>query len=111
MGAGAYWRPASGAISDTYGQRRMAVLSRSINRQSGKMELTPAWLSRDMMTPSPRSGHGIVFVLAAGEFTGQANDVDGGLYSWQDRVNTRFPPSYMRSMQKPGKNCIRVENR
>jgi len=40
---------------------------------------------------APVVANGIVFVLAAGEFTGQANDVDGGLYSWQDRVKHSIP--------------------
>jgi outer membrane protein assembly factor BamB len=32
-----------------------------------------------------------VFVLAAGEFTGQTNDVEGGLYSAQDRIKRSVP--------------------
>ena len=35
--------------------------------------------------------NGVVYVLAADEFTGQANDVDGGLYSWQERVKRSIP--------------------
>jgi len=68
------------------------VIAFKLTDKSGKMELTPAWLSRDMMTAEPPVvANGIVFVLAAGEFTGQANDVDGGLYSWQDRVKHSIP--------------------
>jgi outer membrane protein assembly factor BamB len=56
------------------------------------MELTPAWLSRDMMTAEPPViANGIVFVLAAGEFTLQANDEEGGLYSSEDRVKHSIP--------------------
>ena len=58
------------------------VIALKLTDAGGKMELTPAWLSRDMMTAEPPVvANGVVFVLAAGEFTGQANDEDGGLYS------------------------------
>ena len=56
------------------------------------MELTPAWLSRDMMSAEPPVvANGVVFVLAAGEFTGQTNDVDGGLYSSEERIKRSIP--------------------
>ncbi|MHB1865828.1 MAG: outer membrane protein assembly factor BamB family protein [Candidatus Saccharimonadales bacterium] len=68
------------------------VIAMKLTDKGGKMELTPAWLSRDMMTAEPPVvANGVVFVLAAGEFTGQANDVDGGLYSWQERVKRSIP--------------------
>ncbi len=68
------------------------VIAMKLTDNSGKMELTPAWLSRDMVTAEPPVvANGVVFVLAAGEFTGQANDVDGGLYSWQERVKRSIP--------------------
>jgi outer membrane protein assembly factor BamB len=68
------------------------VIAMKLTENGGKMELTPAWLSRDMMTAEPPVvANGVVFVLAAGEFTGQANDIDGGLYSWQERVKRSIP--------------------
>jgi outer membrane protein assembly factor BamB len=68
------------------------VIAFKLTDAGGKMELTPAWLSRDMMSAEPPVvANGVVFVLAAGEFTGQANDVEGGLYSWQDRVKRSIP--------------------
>ncbi len=68
------------------------VIAMRLTDTNGKLELIPAWLSRDMMTAEPPVvANGVVFVLAAGEFTGQANDVDGGLYSWQDRVKRSIP--------------------
>jgi len=33
----------------------------------------------------------VVFVLASGEFTGQANDADGGLYTFEDRIKRSVP--------------------
>jgi outer membrane protein assembly factor BamB len=35
--------------------------------------------------------NGVVFVLAAGEFTGQANDAVGGLFSAADRIQRSVP--------------------
>jgi outer membrane protein assembly factor BamB len=68
------------------------VIALKLTDTSGKMELTPAWLSRDMMSAEPPVvANGVVFVLAAGEFTAQANDVEGGLFSWQERVKRSIP--------------------
>ena len=39
----------------------------------------------------PVISNGVVFVLAAGEFTGQANDDVGGLFSAQDRIQRSVP--------------------
>jgi outer membrane protein assembly factor BamB len=68
------------------------VVAFKLTDEAGKMELTPAWLSRDMMTAEPPVvANGVVFVLAAGEFTAQANDADGGLYSSEDRIKRSIP--------------------
>jgi len=68
------------------------VIALKVTETGGKTELTPAWLSRDMMTAEPPVvANGVVFVLAAGEFTGQANDEDGGLYSAEDRIKHSIP--------------------
>ena len=68
------------------------VIAFKLTDAGGKMELTPAWLSRDMMTAEPPVvANGVVFVLAAGEFTGQTNDVDGGLYSSEERIKRSIP--------------------
>ncbi len=68
------------------------VIALRLTDTNGKLELIPAWLSHDMMSAEPPVvSNGVVFVLAAGEFTGQANDVDGGLYSWQERVKRSIP--------------------
>jgi outer membrane protein assembly factor BamB len=68
------------------------VIALKLTDAGGKMELTPAWLSRDMMSAEPPVvANGVVFVLAAGEFTGQTNDVDGGLYSSEERIKRSIP--------------------
>jgi outer membrane protein assembly factor BamB len=76
-----------------YGQTpNGGVAAFKLTDASGKMELTPAWLSRDMMTAEPPVvANGVVYVLAAGEFTLQANDLEGGLYSAEDRIKHSIP--------------------
>lgn len=68
------------------------VIAMKLTDAGGKIELTPAWVSRDIMSAEPPVvANGVVFVLAAGEFTAQANDEDGGLYTWQDRIKHSIP--------------------
>ena len=68
------------------------VIALKLTDAGGKIELAPAWLSRDMMSAEPPVvANGIVFVLAAGEFTAQANDEDGGLYSYEQRIQHSIP--------------------
>jgi outer membrane protein assembly factor BamB len=68
------------------------VIALKLTSAGGKMELTPAWVSRDMISAEPPVvANGVVFVLAAGEFTAQANDTDGGLYSYQQRIKLSIP--------------------
>ena len=68
------------------------IIALKLKDTAGKMELAPAWLSRDMMSAEPPVvANGVVFVLAAGEFTGQTNDVDGGLYSSEERIKQSIP--------------------
>ena len=68
------------------------VIAMKVVEKDGKAELMPTWRSVDMMTSEPAAvQNGIVFVLAAGEFTGQANDTVGGLYSAQERIARSVP--------------------
>jgi outer membrane protein assembly factor BamB len=68
------------------------VIALKLTDAGGKMELAPAWLSRDMMSAEPPVvANGVVFVLAAGEFTAQANDDDGGLFSYEQRIKNSIP--------------------
>jgi outer membrane protein assembly factor BamB len=68
------------------------IIALKLKEKAGKIELEPAWLSRDMVTSEPPViANGVVFVLAGGEFTGQANDKDGGLFSAQERIERSVP--------------------
>jgi outer membrane protein assembly factor BamB len=68
------------------------IIALKVTETAGKTELTPAWVSRDMMSAEPPVvANGVVYVLAAGEFTAQANDEDGGLYSFEERVKRSIP--------------------
>jgi outer membrane protein assembly factor BamB len=88
-----------------------SVIALRLTDKGGKLKLTPAWLSRDMMTAEPPVvANGVVFVLASGEFTGQANDVDGGLYSWQERVKRSIPARLYALDAETGKVLYSSEN-
>jgi len=68
------------------------VIAMKLTDKNGKLSLAPIWLSRDMMTAEPPViANGVVYVLAAGEFAGQADDINGGLFSWKDRVKRSIP--------------------
>ena len=68
------------------------VIALKLTRTGEKLELTPTWVSRDMVSAAPPVvANGVVFVLASGEFTGQANDADGGLYTFEDRIKRSVP--------------------
>lgn len=68
------------------------ILAFKLDERAGKPVLAPAWQSRDMMTAEPPViANGVVFALAGGEFTGQANDIDGGLFSAEERIQRSVP--------------------
>jgi hypothetical protein len=68
------------------------IIALKLKEKAGKTELEPAWSSLDMMTSEPPViANGVVFVLAGGEFTGQANDTVGGLYSAEERIQRSVP--------------------
>ena len=63
-----------------------------IEDRNGQLELVPAWLSRNMVTAeTPAVTNGVVFAVAAGEFTLQARDSTGSLVSAADRVAKSVP--------------------
>lgn len=80
-------------IPITYGATpHGGIIALKLKERDGKPELDPAWLSSDMITAEPPVvSNGVVFVLAGGEFTGQANDDVGGLYSAQERIQRSVP--------------------
>jgi outer membrane protein assembly factor BamB len=68
------------------------IIALKLKSQDGKLLLEPAWKSRNMMTSEPPViVNGVVFVLAAGEYTGQANDAVGGLFSAEERIQHSVP--------------------
>ena len=68
------------------------LIALKLEDKGGNPELVPAWMSRDMLTAEPPVIiNGVVFTLAGGEFTGQANDVEGGLFSSEERIKRSVP--------------------
>ena len=68
------------------------IIALKLTEKNGNPQLEPAWMSRDMITAEPPViVNGVVFVLAGGEFTGQANDEVGGLFSAQERIQRSVP--------------------
>jgi outer membrane protein assembly factor BamB len=68
------------------------VIALKLEDKAGKLELIPSWLSRDMNTAeTPVIANHMVFVLASGEFTAQASDTQGGLYTAEDRIKRSIP--------------------
>ncbi len=84
------------------------ILAFQVQESGGRTILAPAWQSRDMVTAEPPVvANGVVFALAGGEFTGQTNDVEGGLFSRGAKnptVSSRR--SSMRWMRSRAKSCI-----
>ena len=87
------------------------IIAMKLEDKSGKLELVPAWQSRDMVTAEPPVvANGIVFTLAGGEFTGQANDQDGGLYSAKQRIEKSLPAKLFLLDAKTGKELYSSGN-
>jgi outer membrane protein assembly factor BamB len=68
------------------------IVTFKVEEKNGRTMLVPAWESRDMITAEPPViANGVVFALAGGEFTGQANDTEGGLFSAEQRIQRSVP--------------------
>ena len=68
------------------------ILAFQVQESGGRPVLVPTWQSRDMVTAEPPVvANGVVFALAGGEFTGQANDAEGGLFSAEQRIQRSVP--------------------
>jgi outer membrane protein assembly factor BamB len=68
------------------------ILAFKVETKNGRPILLPAWQSRDMVTAEPPVvANGVVFALAGGEFTGQANDAEGGLFTAEQRIQRSIP--------------------
>ncbi|WP_213804047.1 PQQ-binding-like beta-propeller repeat protein [Granulicella sp. dw_53] len=80
------------------------VIAMKLEDKGGKLALEPAWQSRDMITAEPPViANGVVFALAGGEFTGQANDTEGGLFSSEQRIQKSVPAKLFLLDAKTGK--------
>ena len=68
------------------------IIALKLVEKAGKPEFAPAWMSRDMLTAEPPVViNGVVLTLAGGENTLQANDVQGGLLSSEERIKRSEP--------------------
>ena len=71
------------------------ILAFQVQESGGRPVLVPTWQSRDMVTAEPPVvANGVVFALAGGEFTGQANDAEGGLFSAEQRIQRSVPAKF-----------------
>jgi outer membrane protein assembly factor BamB len=94
-----YLAPVGGALNPavkfptTYGAiPDGATIAFKVQDVNGKTEMVPAWVSVDMVTAeTPVIANGVVFALAAGEFTGQGHDGGTGLWTAQERVARSTP--------------------
>jgi len=108
-GSLASWQDAQGArwvLAPIWGPRHSAfvfpinngetndgsVAAFKVEDRNGTPVLSPAWISRNMVTPTPPAiVNGIVFALSSGEWVRQANDRDGTLYEGDVRVQKSVP--------------------
>ncbi|RZU41074.1 PQQ-binding-like beta-propeller repeat protein [Edaphobacter modestus] len=87
------------------------IIAFKVEEKDGKTVLANAWQSRDMLTAEPPVvANGLVFVLAGGEFTGQTNEVEGGLYSAEDRIKRSVPAKLYVLDAKTGKELYSSGN-
>ncbi len=72
----------------TYGETpNGGIVALKVVDKGGHPEVEPAWLSHDMLTAEPPViVNGVAIVLAGGEYTLQSNDVEGGLFSAEQRI-------------------------
>jgi outer membrane protein assembly factor BamB len=69
-----------------------AIAAFKVEERDGKPILSPAWISRNLITPAPPAiANGIVFALSTGEWVRQANDKEGGLYQAEARAQRSAP--------------------
>lgn len=81
-----------------------SLVAFKVEEKDGKPVLTPAWISRDMVSPAPPVvTNGIVFVVATGEFVRQANEREGGLFQADARVAKSVPAILYALDAKTGK--------
>jgi outer membrane protein assembly factor BamB len=68
------------------------VIAFKLVEKNGTTQLETAWRSIDMFTAEPPViANGVVYALAAGDFTTQANDETGGLFNSKERLARSVP--------------------
>ena len=68
------------------------IIAMKITGEGEQPRVTPAWLSHDMNTAEPPVViNGVVLTIAGGEYTLQANDQEGGLFSAEERIKRSVP--------------------
>jgi outer membrane protein assembly factor BamB len=64
-----------------------SIVAFKVEEQNGKTVLAPAWVSRDLIAPTPPVvANGVVFAVSSGEFVRQARENQGGLWTVEDRA-------------------------
>jgi len=59
-----------------------------VEDKDGKMQLSPAWISRDLNVPEPPViANGVVYAISSGENVRQVSNA-GALYTSQERAST-----------------------
>jgi outer membrane protein assembly factor BamB len=87
------------------------ILAFKVKDKNGQPTLVPAWQSRDMVTAEPPVvANGVVFALAGGEFTGQANDGEGGLFTPEQRIQRSIPATLYLLDARTGKELYSSGN-
>ena len=67
---------------------RRTITAFKLQEQNGKTVLAPAWVSPDLLIPSPPViVNGVVFVISSGEYVRQSNDNNGTLWNAQQRAD------------------------
>lgn len=87
------------------------ILAFKVEEKNGKTVMANAWQSRDMITAEPPVvANGLVFVVAGGEFTGQTNEKEGGLFSAEDRIKRSVPAKLYVLDARTGKELYSSED-
>ena len=90
--------------------RHGAVVAFKVEEKNGKLQLTPAWMSRDMdQAEPPVIANGVVYAYGSGENTAQAY-ADRGLAGFEPAAHqgVGLMRCCMRWMPRPARSCIRA---
>ena len=86
--------------------KKGAIAAFKVEPKNGKVQLSPAWISRDMdQAEPPVIANGVVFAYGSGENTAQAFPDVGLDFRMERRIPNRRTPCCMRWMPRPAKSC------